>query len=199
MVPNFVIYRIIGNSLPPRHGPDEAYDNLQFILDNEPDLRSCDKRWVLNRLVDPEVEAKCIKLIEASGQKYLLIPFDETAYKATFLDASGMPKPLNPFARDSGEVEGSLRVLAKEWILRHKSLAAIQFNSARNRAIELGRKDAIWTLPLDGSNYFTAEFWDRFVESVTQNEGALYCLLRLVRLNDNTQFDAAASLPETTG
>ncbi len=195
---NFVIYRIIGNSLPPRHGPDETYDNLKFTLENEPDLPSCDKRWVLNRLVDPEVEAKCIKLIEGSGQKYLQIPFDEAAYKTTFLDASGMPKPLNPFARDSGETDRTLRVQSKEWIFRHKSLAAINLNDARNRAIELGRKDALWTLPLDGSNFFTAEAWDGFVESVAQNADALYCLLPFARLNDNALLGAAASLPEST-
>jgi hypothetical protein len=49
----FVIYRIIGNTLPPRHGPGDTCNNLKFVLENEPDLPSCEKRWVLNRLFDP--------------------------------------------------------------------------------------------------------------------------------------------------
>ncbi|MEQ1522725.1 MAG: hypothetical protein ABL936_15765, partial [Aestuariivirga sp.] len=186
MGPKFVIYRIIGNSLPPRHGPEDTYGNLQFALENEPDLPSCDKRWLLNRLVDPEVEGKCIKLIRASGQKYHTIPFDEESYKKTFLDASGMPKALNPFAQESRGKPVSEE--SKEWILRHKSLALIKLNNARNKAIELGRADALWTLPLDGWCYFTAESWHSFVEGAARNNDALYGALPLVRLKDNLQL-----------
>ncbi len=197
MDPNFVIYRIIGNSLPPRHGPDETYDNLKFALENEPDLPSCDKRWVLNRLVDPAVEAKYIKLIRASGQKYHTIPFDEAAYKAAFYDASGMPKSLNPFARGSnGKAESAWLAQSREWIIRHKSLAAINLNDARNRAIELGRADALWTLPLDGWCYFTAEAWHSFTEGVARNKDAFYGILPLARLNGNAQLKAMADLPK---
>ena len=192
----FVIYRIIGNSLPPRHGPDEIYDNLQFTIENEPDLPGCDKRWVLNRLVDPDVEAKCIKLIRASGQKYHAIPFDEAAYKSTFLDASGMPKSLNPFAQDSSKADGGLLAKSKEWLLRHKSLAAIKLNYARNRAIELGRKDALWTLPLDGWCYFTPGAWEGFTENVARNKDALYGVLPLERVKDNAQLKTMATAVE---
>ncbi len=191
----FVIYRIIGNSLPPRHGPDDTYNNLQFALLNEPVLPSCEKRWLLNRLVDPEVEATCIKFIRAHGQKYHSIPLDEAFYSAVFLDASGMPKSLNPFARESSKTDPAWH-LSKEWIFRHKSLAAINLNDARNRAIELGRKDALWTLPLDGWCYFTAEAWDSFVESAARNEDAFYGIVPLVRLNSNTQLKTRADLLE---
>ncbi|MEP7171877.1 MAG: alginate lyase family protein [Aestuariivirga sp.] len=194
---SFVIYRIIGNSLPPRHGPDETCENLQFSLENESDFPSCDKRWLLNRLVDPAVEAKCIKLIRASGQKYHTIPLDEASYKKTFLDASGMPKHLNPFAAESAGKPSS--GAAKEWILRHKSLIAINLNNARNWAIELGRADALWTLPLDGWSYFTDEAWDRFVEGVAQNVNAFYGILPLARLKDNAHLGNMTTLPEPTG
>ena len=193
----FVIYRIIGNSLPPRHGLDETYDNLKFALENEPDLPSCDKRWVLNRLVDPAVEAKYIKLIRASGQKYHTIPFDWTSYKTAFYDASGMPKSLNPFAwGNSGKAEAVWLAQAREWIIRHKSLAAINLNDARNKAIELGSADAIWTLPLDGWCYFTAEAWQSFAENVARNKKAFYGVLPLARLNSNSQLTTMADLPE---
>lgn len=196
MGPKFVIYRIIGNSLPPRHGPDETYNNLQFTLENEPDLPACDKRWVLNRLVDPEIEAKCIKLIRASGQKYHTIPLDEAAYKTAFLDASGMPRSLNPFVQDSSKSDKALLVQSKEWIFRHKSLAAINLNDARNRAIELGRKDALWTLPLDGWCYFTPEAWEGFTENVARNKDAFYGVLPLERVKDNAQLKTTAKAAE---
>ncbi|MDO8352092.1 MAG: baseplate J/gp47 family protein, partial [Aestuariivirga sp.] len=194
MDPKFVIYRIIGNSLPPRHGTGETLNNLQFALENEPDLPFCEKRWLLNRVVDPEVEAKCIKLIRASGQKYHTIPLDEESYRNAFLDASGMPKALNLFAQESRSKPVSEE--SKEWIFRHKSLAAINLNDARNRAIELGRADALWTLPLDGWCYFTAEAWHSFTEGAARNKDALYGVLPLVRLKDNVQPRAMAAPPE---
>lgn len=193
----FVIYRIVGNSLPPRHGPDDTYNNLQYVLKNEPELPSCDKRWLLNRLIDPGLEERCIKLISASGQKYHAIPFDVAAYKSAFLDASGMPKFLNPFAKESDKkADSALLATSKEWILRHKSLAAINLNEARNRAIELGRADVLWTLPLDGWCYFTTEAWDGFVEGIAQNSDALYGIIPLSRLKDNSQLSDLANLPE---
>ena len=193
----FVIYRIVGNSLPPRHGPDDTYNNLQYVLEKEPELPSCDKRWLLNRLIDPGLEAKCIKLISASGQKYHTIPFDAASYKSAFLDASGMPRFLNPFARESdNKTDPALLATSKEWILRHKSLAAINLNEARNKSIELGRADALWTLPLDGWCYFTTEAWDRFTQGIALNSDALYGILRLARLKDNVQLSEPASLPE---
>ena len=195
----FVIYRIIGNTLPPRHGSGDTCNNLQFALENEPVLPSCEKRWLLNRLVDPEVEAACVKLIRAHGQKYHSIPLDEATCRNAFLDASGMPKPFNPFARGSGgKADSAWLVQSREWILRHKSLAAINLNDARNRVIELGRADALWTLPLDGWCYFTAEAWDSFAEGVARNKDALYGILPLARLNVNAQLNTMAGPPEQT-
>ena len=193
----FVIYRIIGNSLPPRHGPGDTCNNLRFVLENEPDWPSCEKRWMLNRLVDPELEAACVKLIRASGQKYHSIALDEASYRSAFLDASGMPKALNPFAQGSGiKLDSPSLAQSKEWIIRHKSLAAINLNDARNRAIDLGRADALWTLPLDGWSYFTAVAWENFADNVARNKDALYGVLPLARLNDNGQLKTMAALPE---
>ena len=110
-----------------------------------------------------------------------------------------MPQSLNPFSRDSGKADPALLKRSKEWILRHKSLAAINLNDARNRAIELGLKDALWTLPLDGWSYFTAEAWDGFIENVSRNKDALYGILPLARLKDNAQLTTMATLPEPTG
>ena len=50
-VPNkFVLYRIIGNDLYPRHKKGQTIENLQFILENEPELESCEKRWQESRI-----------------------------------------------------------------------------------------------------------------------------------------------------
>jgi len=103
----FVLYRILGNSLPPRHDPRNMPDNLGFILRNEPELEGCVKRWVLNRIVDRVVEDECIRMIDAAGHGFIRIPFDLDEYATRFLDGSDMPPELLlPAARN-----GTMRIV----------------------------------------------------------------------------------------
>src|SRR6218665_1842667 len=76
----FVLYRIVGNDLPPRHREGQALANLRFILDHEPELPGCEKRWVLNRIVDPVVEAALAAELTARGRAFLRIPFVAEEY-----------------------------------------------------------------------------------------------------------------------
>jgi hypothetical protein len=87
----FVLYRVLGNDLPPRHEIGQTLSNLRFMLDNEPELEACEKRWVVNRIVDPEQEAAVIALLEERGQHYLHIPFDLGEYGRVGWDFDGFP------------------------------------------------------------------------------------------------------------
>jgi len=182
MASRFIINRIIGNALPPRHGPADSINHLQHILEVEPEFADCEKRWVLNRFVDQDIEARCIELIKAKGDIYHVIPFDREAYKTCFLDGSGMPHKFNPMLSDIPN-DSIILSYALEWVTRHKSQLLIHINHARNVAIELGRRDAEWTLPLDGSCYFTSENWDQFVTAIDSASDALYAILPLRRLS----------------
>ncbi|TIV70940.1 MAG: hypothetical protein E5V89_12390, partial [Mesorhizobium sp.] len=53
MKDSFVLVRIIGNDLEPRHRKGQSYDNALFILDNESDFPDCEKVWLVNRITDP--------------------------------------------------------------------------------------------------------------------------------------------------
>ena len=180
---NFVLYRILGNPLPPRHDSRNTLDNLRFVLDNEVDLPGCEKRWILNGIVDPELSEACRGMIEAAGQSCRTIAFDAEAYRMAFLDASGLP-PL-PAGQALPPMQSRLR---QEWIYRHKSLAAINLNRARNLAIEDGRADADWVLPLDGGTYFKTDDWHAFVEALRRAPDALYALIPMYRLEANEGF-----------
>lgn len=197
----FVIYRILGNSLPPRHGSKDTYNNLRFILEHEPDLVGCEKRWLLNRLLDKRLEQRCIDLIAAHGQRHDIIPFDPVAYRNVFLDATGMPSTLNPFGAPKVMQANTtppkrLPPIVNEWILRHKSQALINVNAARNRALHLGRGDADWTLPLDGGCFFTANGWARFTQDVIANPDALYGIIPMARIDTNSQLSDPLWQPE---
>ena len=177
---NFVLTRILGNPLPPRHDGRNTLDNLRFVLDNEAELPGCEKRWLLNGIVDDELAEACRRLIEAAGQVCRSIPFDIEAYRRSFLDGSGLPAVL------AGQLLTPMQArLRHEWIYRHKSLAAINLNRARNLAIEDGRRDADWVLPLDGGTFFKADDWVRFAEGLRQAPDALYALIPMVRLDAN--------------
>ena len=51
--------------------------NVEFILQHEPALADCEKRWIVNRIVDRAKEQAIIDLLERHGQIDLRIPFVE--------------------------------------------------------------------------------------------------------------------------
>ena len=89
----FVLYRILGNDLPPRHEMGQTVKNLRFILENEPPLPNVDKRWVVNRIIDPEQEAAILALLQKHEQPYLHIPFVLEDYARVDWDIEAFPQP----------------------------------------------------------------------------------------------------------
>ena len=189
---NLILYRILGNPLPPRHHSRNTLDNLRFVLEHETELPGCEKRWILNGIADRALSEACHALIARAGHACLDIPFDSERYRHSFLDSSGLP------ALGAAPTPMALR-LRQEWIYRHKSLAAIDLNRARNRAIELGSRDADWVLPLDGGTFFTPDGWQAFADAVRHATDALYALIPMFRLDSNRDFremDATHYQPE---
>src|SRR5690554_2498261 len=84
----FLLCRVIGNDLVPRHAKGQSKDNLGYILDNEPELLFCEKYFVINRIIDPDEERKIIDLLESSGAPYFQIKFNFDEYKKIPLDIS---------------------------------------------------------------------------------------------------------------
>lgn len=196
MSTSFIIYRIIGNSLPPRHAENDSFTLLKYILENEPELKNCKKRWILNKIIHPEVERKCIDLIKSYKQEYEVISFDLKEYRNCFLDASGMPNQHNPLFQEKNNTSDHDKQLSLEWTLRHKSQCLININKARNRAIELGRKDAEWVLPLDGWCYFSKEGWESFRSTISKKNETLYGIIPLERISKNSFLLNTTSPPK---
>jgi hypothetical protein len=70
-----IFYRILGNDIPPRHSPTQTLTNLAFILGNEPVLPGCERRFLLNRIVDAQIKMQLIALIDEAGLRWHDIPF----------------------------------------------------------------------------------------------------------------------------
>lgn len=184
----FVLYRVIGNDLPPRHRNGQSLDNLRFILENEPLLPGCEKRWVVNRIVSPAVEAAVLELLHTHRQPILHLPLVAADYACIPLDRTCLPTPdyleslrFALFSRCSLKYRNRLLGAAH----RLKNLYVMNNNGARNAALADGRPRAKWVLPFDGNCFFTAAAWTRLVAEVTARPWLKYFTVPMARLSDN--------------
>ncbi len=176
----FALYRILGNSLPPRHAAGNTVKNLQFILKNEDAFADTKKIWILNTFIDAAEAADIRNIITAAGQDYIEIPFSAAAHYDAFLDVSGLPKPFEEdYVKSQTPPLSNLRF---EWMIRHKSLQIANINHARNVALRQGRKIARWTLPLDGGVFVNSAGWTSFVDRVTADQTSKFMLIPMARV-----------------
>jgi hypothetical protein len=192
----FVLYRVLGNDLPPRHEIGQTLSNLRFMLDNEPELEACEKRWVVNRIVDPEQEAAVIALLEERGQHYLHIPFDLGEYGRVGWDFDGFPdegfflrgRYERMTSYDQGRAQAHLR--------RFKNNYVINNNGARNAALRDGKGCAKWVLPWDGNCFLTAQAWSEIVTAVRARPYLKYFTVPMARATDNAALLDPSYRPE---
>lgn len=199
----FILYRILGNDLPPRHALGQTYQNAKFILDNEPDFEGCEKRWVVNRIADPEQDQKIRRLLEEYGQHYLYIPFNPKEYAACKKNkrydylALRESESIVPLTKRKMNIAERIKVLIKIWtkrirldIERHnKILYVMNNNGARNAALRDGRKIADWILPFDGNSCFTKQGWQGLIERLSVQRSTDTCfVVPMYRLKNNSQY-----------
>jgi len=75
------VYRIIGNDLPGRHAEGSQHKALNFILNNEPKLLDVVKYFILNRIVDKDIEDEYKRMILDHGHIPLMILFGKEDLK----------------------------------------------------------------------------------------------------------------------
>ncbi|WP_170384066.1 alginate lyase family protein [Ruegeria atlantica] len=184
----FSLCRIIGNDLVPRHRAGQSLENLKFILENEPALEDCTKLWILNRIFDPENEAKLIELLKKHNQVYERIPFDAKEFQATGFDFETFEEPQFFFNGTLDAVEDSLRDQMTTQSYRAKNNYVMNNNGARNAALELCFRNSKWALPFDGNCYFTRKAWDAFRSGVLAERDKRYFTVPMARMLDNADL-----------
>jgi hypothetical protein len=192
----FVLYRIIGNDLPPRHEVGQTLRNLTFILENEPKLARCEKRWVINRIVDPEQEALLIALLERFKQPYLHIPFDLEEYSHAGWNVEGFPDDAFFLRGRYHRMAPYEQQRAQAHARRFKNNYVIHNNGARNAALRDGKDRAKWVLPWDGNCFLTAAAWDEISENVIARPYLKYFTVPMARILDNADLLDPAFRPE---
>ncbi|SEM11544.1 alginate lyase family protein [Halomonas daqiaonensis] len=191
----FVLYRIIGNDLVPRHAKGQSRQNLAFILDHEPELPGCEKRFVVNRLVDSEEERAIIGMLEAAGMPYLHIPFSWEDYRATSWDVGGVPSEYAPYSRGYSRLSDSEKRRVVMRLFRFKNNYVMNNNGARNAALQDGKKLAKWVLPWDGNCFVTSAAWQDIVRDVTARPECPYFIVPMARMTDNDALLAEEERP----
>ncbi len=202
--PSFILYRILGSDLPPRHYVGQTLANLEFILNHEPPLHRCQKTWIVNRIVDAEQEQKILKTLTTHHQTYRHIPFDKAAYARVDYDFESFLEP--DFLRSPAfqKLDRNSQIWAGDRPYRPKNLAAINLNAVRNLALDEGQQKADWTLVLDGGCFMTLAAWRRVLKTVQirpkrDNKPSIkHFILPMIRLTTNEQLFTPGEIPPPT-
>lgn len=181
----FTLYRVIGNDLWPRHRVGQSRENVSWILEHEPELPGCEKRWVVNRIVDPSEEDAILRLLEDAGQKYVHIPFRWKDYRAVDWDVCGVPPRFAPGSRGFQQLSELMQGRVLMRLYRHKNNYVMNNNGARNAALEDGRGRAEWVLPWDGNCFVTGEAWNEIREGVRARPDRPYHIVPMARITRN--------------
>ena len=153
----YIIYRIVGNDLPPRHASDQSLRNVQFILDNEQPFPQCEKRWILNRIANETSRQRLIELLQSRNQLVINIPFTLRDYAKCNVNWRDYPMPnyTEQAFKNPVFVERYGTVLL-DGLLHDKNIYAMNNNGARNVALRAGKASgARWILPLDGNIFIS--------------------------------------------
>ena len=192
----FVLYRVIGNDLYPRHKKGQSRENLRFILENEPELTGCEKRFVVNRIIDQNEEKAIIELLQGFGQPYTHIPFQPEEYKTIGWDTDCLPKPGYLASKDFEELDFEQRLRAIGAAYRLKNNYVMNNNGARNVALRDGKKRSKWVLPWDGNCFVTSSAWRQIRKEVIKSPHLKYFAVPMTRVTDNNALLTEDFLPD---
>eukprot|EP00271_Cylindrocystis_brebissonii_P015929 TRINITY_DN39006_c0_g1_i1.p1 TRINITY_DN39006_c0_g1~~TRINITY_DN39006_c0_g1_i1.p1 ORF type:complete len:819 (-),score=93.28 TRINITY_DN39006_c0_g1_i1:164-2620(-) len=158
----FVLYRIIGNDMPPLQSVGQLRWNTEYLLKHEGSFEGCQKRWVLNRIANTTEKFLIEDLLRSHGYRrdqIVDIPFDVDK----LVDESNESEKitLNPIlfrgkGRSIGASEEELQRIGR----RIRDFMGL--NNGRNMAIEDGVKAGFrWILCFDANQFVPNLTWHR--------------------------------------
>jgi len=181
----FILYRILGNDLPPRHLKGQTLENLRFILENEGELKGCEKRFVLNRIADSYEEKNIMEMLDRAGVSFFRIPFDRDEYLNVKWDMDGVSGEFAPGTPRFNKLRHGEKGRIWMRLYRHKNNYVMNNNGARNEALARGKQDAKWVLPWDGNCFITQRGWDEIISAVTASPQIPYFVVPMARVTKN--------------
>ncbi|MBL8579967.1 MAG: alginate lyase family protein [Mesorhizobium sp.] len=182
----FLLVRIIGNDLEPRHETGQSRRNVEFILKNEAHFPDCKKVWVVNRIMDNNERRRIIELLERYGQEYKEIPFDLSEYGKVQYDFGRLPE--DGILSSSKLLTLEQRTIAKLEISarRNKVNYLMNNNGARNFALKNFGADFKWIMPWDGNCFLTPDAFRRIRGRIMRRPYLPYVIVPMARIEDNS-------------
>ncbi|UJR38673.1 hypothetical protein I4U23_031339 [Adineta vaga] len=186
-----VLYRIIGNDLPPRHSSNQTLENLLFILQNEPSFERVAKIWILNRIVNKQVEQKLIDVLNTYKRPFIRIPFDLKEYRhISYYIPPQFPSDQFFHSKDFRQLSSLEKLRFIDTIYHKKNLYIMNANGARNFALRHGKLQtkAQWIMPFD-SNCFLSQYSFNEIQIVlhASNPRTQYFIVPMIRLMNNEE------------
>ncbi|KAI8370944.1 alginate lyase-domain-containing protein [Blakeslea trispora] len=184
-----ILYRIIGNDLPPRHKEGQTLSNLQFILDHEPSFPNTRKIFLLNRIIDPINEATIIRLLDAYNMEYIRVPFIQQEYEQLDFQLEKFPDADFLHSDDYRRFSKVSKLRALDYTYHTKNLYAMNNNGGRNTAIEHGRSipNAKWIMPFDGNCYLSRNGFEEIRSQLNRyGQDVKYFVVPMTRLLNNS-------------
>jgi hypothetical protein len=184
-----ILYRILGNDLPPRHSPRQTLDNLKFVIDHEPRHANLARAWIVNRIFCPETESAILAALNARGEEYVRIPFRIEDYTNITPEFSHFEDQDYSVLLSGETPDDYKRILAHDHAHHRQNCYVMNVNSARNLAIHLGRQRARWILPWDGNCFLTRDGWKKIVHAMEKCRKAhKYIVVPMERILDNSEL-----------
>lgn len=175
--PYFVLFRQLGNDLPPYHTLGQTRWNLEYVLRHEGALRGCRKKWLLHRLVSGRERKLTLELLRQYG------------YTVEGGDVLEIPVEERVLTTESDEAQ-------KDHVLN--------INLAKNLMLERGRAEGYrWTLAFDGNQFLTDEAWGDIVRSAARAEAggqlAVHIFMyRIEQLQEPSWLNASTRFSDLT-
>jgi len=189
-----VLLRSIGNSLPPRHDPEQAYLNLQFTLENERDFPHLRKHWILNRLVDSNILQRLRNLLDHHGQNYTIIPFNLSEYEKVSYNYTYY-QPIKDVVHTKEYLDKALKGYQHidEAIYQDKNLFVTNQNAARNSMIDIGVSTGEdWILPWDGNCFLHPNAYEALyahLQEIPESKKYAYTPMNRAQYNEDVLTD----------
>ncbi len=182
----FLLVRVIGNDLEPRHRSGQSRENVEFMLRNEPAFPNTTKFWVVNRILDEAERARIVELLEQHRQEYAVIDFSLAEYAKIGWDFDKVPTGDFIFSDDYRDLDDRLRTKVDIALRRKKVAYAMNNNGARNFALNVRRGAFKWIMPWDGNCFLTTRAFDEIARAVKQRPELPYVIVPMVRMEDNS-------------
>lgn len=176
----YVLFRAIGNDLPPRHAEDQTINNLKHILKYEIKHEDFDRRFYVNKIVDLGKLSQIISLLIENNETFYVDLFNATDYLLN-TDYNNLQMVYN----DNRNKSIPKKVDYKKMFV-DKNQYIIGNNIVRNRMIRLGiDAQAEYVLPFDGNCFFNLNAFHSIHAKITSTLLDYY-FVPMIRLLNNS-------------